>query len=334
MELLKSSIRVKDLEIKNRLVMPPMATAKADKDGKVTKDILDYYDEKSKGGYIGLIISEHSYVSKEGKAGDGQISISKDEDIEGLRKLVKCVHDNGSKIIAQINHAGSATTKEITGLDQYTSSSIFNPKRKFSDDLPKEMNSSDIDKVVKDFSDAARRAESAGFDGVEIHSAHGYLLNQFYSPLANKRTDEYSGKILNGRIRLHLRIIESVRKAVGEKFIVALRLGACDYIDGGSTAEDSVKAVKEFEKAGIDLIDISGGFCGYINPNSNEQGYFSEISAAIKKAASIPVILTGGIKDVRIAETMLKENKADMIGVGRAILADGKWAERAMKECK
>ncbi len=332
MKLLKSGIRIKDADIKNRLVMPPMATSKADKDGKITGDIIEYYDEKSKNGYIGLIISEHSYVSKEGKAGNGQISISKDEDIEGLKKLTKCIHDNGSKIIAQINHAGSATTREITGLEQYTSSAITNPKRKFSENPPKEMNLSDIEKVIKDFSSAAHRAESAGFDGVEIHSAHGYLLNQFYSPLTNIRTDEYSGKSLRGRIKLHLRIINAIKKEVGENFIVALRLGACDYIDGGSTIEDSVKAAEEFEKAGIDLIDISGGFCGYTNPNSNEQGYFSEISAEIKKAVSIPVILTGGIKDAGTAELLLKENKADMIGVGRAILADSKWAERAMKE--
>ena len=169
-----------------------------------------------------------------------------------------------------------------------------------------------------------------GFDGVEIHSAHGYLLNQFYSPLTNKRTDEYGSSNMNNRLRLHLEIIKSVRKVVGKEYPIALRLGACDYMDGGSTIEDGVEAAKILAEAKIDLLDISGGFCGYVRPQANNQGYFQELTIAIKKVVNIPVILTGGITDSIAAEELLQDNKADMIGVGRAILKDSSWAKEAI----
>lgn len=132
-----------------------------------------------------------------------------------------------------------------------------------------------------------------------------------------------------GRIKLHLDVIQTVREAVGKDYPIALRLGACDYIPGGSTLQDSIAAAKEFEKAGIDLLDISGGFCGYINPYSKEQGYFSEITEELKKHISIPIILTGGIVDAAAAEKLLLENKTDLVGVGRAILKNSDRAKNA-----
>lgn len=338
MRLLNTGIKIKNMELKNRLVMPPMAISKADESGKATAKTFDYYEEKSAGGYIGLIIAEHSYVSPEGKAGKGQLSISDDSDIQGLQEIVSIVHKNDTKIMAQINHAGGATTPNVTGLAQLSASAVRMPKgsmtaprEKLTIPLPKEMTVSDIKKVVEDFTKAALRAKAAGFDGVEIHSAHGYLLNQFYSPLTNKRRDEYTGNTISGRIKLHLEIIDAIREAVGTDYPLALRLGACDYMAGGSTIEDSILAVREFEKAGIDCIDISGGFCGYINPTSHKPGYFDELSKAIKDSVSIPVVLTGGIVDAETVEMLLKQEKADLIGVGRAILKDSAWAKKAMQ---
>lgn len=337
MELLNKSIKIKNMELRNRLVMPPMAISKADEKGRATSKTLDYYDEKSAGGYIGLIIAEHCYVNQEGKASRGQLSIAADSDIEGLQQIVSLVHKNGTKIMAQINHAGAAATRDVTGTDQVSVSAIRMPEGSLTAPrgnetapMPKEMDLSDIRKVIDDFTKAAVRAKTAGFDGVEIHSAHGYLLNQFYSPLMNKRMDAYNGNTIDGRIKLHLDIIGSIREAVGNDYPIALRLGACDYMDGGSTIEDSIVAVKAFEKAGIDLIDISGGFCGYINPNSRKQGYFDEISKLVKEQVSIPVILTGGIVEAESAEVLLEQGAADFIGVGRAILKDSSWAKRAM----
>lgn len=325
------------MELKNRLVMPPMARSQADENGKVTSKTLDYYREKSAGGYIGLIIVEHSFVSQEGKAGKGQLSISDDSDISGLQEVVSMVHKNGTKIMAQISHAGAATTTEVTGVEQLSASavrmprdSMTAPRETMTTPLPKEMGPADIKKVVDDFAKAALRAKTAGFDGVEIHSAHGYLLNQFYSPLTNKRSDEYTGNTLCGRIKLHLEIIQAIRETVGKDYPLALRLGACDYMTGGSTIEDSIPAAKKFENAGIDLIDISGGFCGYRNPTSRKPGFFDELSEPIKANISIPVILTGGITTPETAEILLEQNKADLIGVGRAILKDNQWARKAM----
>ncbi len=327
MGILNRPIKVGKLELKNRLVMPPMATSKATETGTVTQQLYDYYNEKSAGGYIGLIITEHFYVSIEGKAGKGQVSIANDSDVSGLEKLVKVIHENGSKAMAQISHAGGATKTEITGKSVLGASAVAMPR---TGNMPLEMTKQDIAKVIDDFAAAAVRAKLAGFDGVEIHSAHGYLLNQFFSPLTNKRIDEYRGDTISGRIKLHLEIIQAIRHAVGQDYPIALRLGACDYVVGGTTKEDSILAAEEFEKAGIDLIDISGGFCGYINPTSHKQGYFDELSKAIKDNVSIPVILTGGIVDAETAEILLEQKKADLIGVGRAILKDSKWAEKAI----
>lgn len=328
MNIFNTSFEIKNIKLNNRLVMPPMATSKSSTDGKATQELFDYYDEKSKGGYIGLIITEHAYVTLEGKASIGQLSISDNSNIEPLKKLVSVIHQNGSKVIAQINHAGAKTKKEITG--SVPKGPSIN-KVIGTDYYSKEMTIEDIKNVIEYFKKAALRVKETGFDGVEIHSAHGYLLNQFFSPLTNKREDEYNGNSINGRIKLHLEIIKAVREAVGNDFIVALRLGACDYIQGGTTIEDSITAVKEFQKAGIDFVDISGGICGYINPYNDEQGYFREITKAIKENINIPVILTGGITDAFAAEEILKNKEADLIGVGRAILKDSKWAENAVK---
>ena len=325
--MIHTPIQVNQLELKNRLVMPPMATSKASDDGKVTKQICDYYHEKSTGGYIGLIITEHSYVSQEGKASKGQMAIACDEDIEGLRQLTECVHKNGSKVMAQISHSGGATKSEITGMPVLGPSQVKMPR---SNAIPVEMSLADIGKVVNDFAAAAERTKKAGFDGVEIHSAHGYLLNQFYSPLTNRRTDSYCGQTIHGRLKLHLEIIHAVRDTVGREYPIALRLGACDYMEGGTTLQDSVLAAPILEQAGIDLLDISGGLCGYIRPGATEQGYFSELSEAVKKVVKIPVLLTGGIVDVNMAQWLLEHGKGDLIGVGRAILKDSLWAQKAM----
>lgn len=319
------------LPLKNRLIMPPMATAKCDENGNPGKDLFNYYDEKSRGGYISLIIIEHSYISQQGKASEGQLSAADDSLIDSLKKLSGTIHKNGSKVVMQINHSGSAAKKEITGMDAVAPSAVVNPRLKGM--VPRELTKAEIKAIIEEFKAAAYRVKTAGFDGVEIHSAHGYLLNQFLSPLTNKRTDEYGGNIF-GRIKIHLEVIKAVREAVGEDFPILLRLGASDYMEGGTVIEDSKLAAVEFEKSGVDIIDISGGFCGFAGSGTGEQGYFSELSEAIKKVVSVPVILTGGITEVQAAEKLLADAKADLIGVGRAILSDSYWAKNAVESLK
>ncbi|WP_326907944.1 NADH:flavin oxidoreductase [Sedimentibacter sp. MB31-C6] len=319
------------INLKNRLVMPPMATAKAYNDGRISQDILNYYDEKSKGGYISLIIIEHSFISEDGKASLNQLSIADDSLINDLKKLSKIIHKNGSKAVMQINHAGSLARNEVNE-NPVGPSAILNP-RKLTGIMPRELTKDEIKEIINSFKKSASRVKEAGFDGVEIHSAHSYLLNQFISPMTNKRNDEYGGNI-QGRIKIHLEVIKAVREAVGEEFPVVIRLGATDDNTVGLTLDDAVEAALSFEKAGVDMVDISGGMCGYILQNSNEQGYFSTQSYEIKKAVKIPVILTGGVTDPVSAERLLEDEKADFIGVGRAILKDSLWAKNAVEKLR
>jgi 2,4-dienoyl-CoA reductase-like NADH-dependent reductase (Old Yellow Enzyme family) len=191
----------------------------------------------------------------------------------------------------------------------------------------------EISKIVHLFAAAAGRVKAAGFDGVELHSAHGFLLNQFFSPLTNQRHDEYGGEIIN-RIRIHLEIVRAVREVVGPDYPVFVRLGASDYCANGVTIDDSVVAAPNLEAAGVDALDVSGGFCGFNIPGTSGQGYFAPLTEALRQAATMPVVLTGGIKDARTADRLLQEGKADLIGVGRAIMADSFWAKREMEALK
>jgi len=323
-------LQVGTLTLSNRLIMPPMATSKAEPDGKVSQAVLDYYAEKSAGGYLSLIIIEHSFIMPQGKASLQQLSAADDSVIEGLRELVAVIHRNGSKAVMQLNHAGSAANEEITGSTPVAPSAVKNPRQ---GTMPRELTLEGISDLIEAFKNAARRTKEAGFDGVEIHSAHGYLLNQFFSPLTNKRTDEYGGNVHN-RIRLHLQVIEAVRVEVGADFPILLRLGASDYTEGGTSLEDSQIAAQAFEKAGVNILDISGGFSGFNVPNLTGQGFFAPLSAAMKEVVSIPVILTGGITEAQAAERLLEEGKADLIGVGRAVLKDSQWAKQAIESLR
>jgi len=332
MAKLLEPIKAGKLELKNRLVMPPMATSAANEDGSVSNGILDYYDEKSKGGCFGLIIIEHSYIALQGKASEKQISVADDTMIPGLRELSATIHKNGSKAVMQLNYSGSMGNPAITGLRTLGPSTVVNPRSSVGA-MPREMNHNDIRRITKEFVDAANRVKEAGFDGVEIHSAHGYLLNQFYSPVTNKRTDEYGGNLKN-RIRFHMEVIMAIQEALGEDYPILLRLGASDHREDGTNVNHSIEAAIEFKKAGVDIIDISGGLSGFILPDNTEQGYFRDLSSKIKKHVDIPVILTGGITDPAAADRLLQEGSADLIGVGRAVLKDSSWAQKAIEELK
>lgn len=322
--LINRPLEINHKTLRNRIVMPPMATGKAVA-GAPSEPQISYYRARAKA--TAMIIVEHEYVSPEGMASKGQLSMADDSVIEGYRKLTAAVHEEGALILAQISHAGGVArdTEETTIAP---SPIVIRP------DLPepKEMTTEDISRVIRAFTDAAVRAQKAGFDGVEIHAAHGYLLNQFYSPLTNHRTDDYTGSTMEGRTRLHTEIIRSVRKTVGDDFIVALRFGACDYMEGGSEIKDISSAARIFEQAGIDLLDISGGHCIYTVKGKTEPGWFSELSKPAKQAVTIPVMLTGGIKTGDDAERLLKEQAADLIGVGRSMMRDAEWTQKALAE--
>lgn len=331
MSLLKEPLDIKNLHLKNRLIMPPMATSKSNA-GSVSDELLAYYDDKTKDQALALVITEHAYVSKEGQAGPNQLSISKDEDIPGLRRLAQTIHHNNTLAIAQISHAGMKAKLSSPGLEIAGPSNTCPDAPGFMNRDIHVLDPDEIQTIIRQFGDAACRVKEAGFDGVEIHAAHGYLLNQFYSPLTNQRNDEYTGKTLEGRTRLIHEIVAEIKSRTGKDYPVFLRLGACDYMKDGTSVQDSVKAALEFEKDGIDVLDVSGGLCFYNNPTSTRPGYFSDASRPIHEALQIPVILTGGIKTACQAKQMLEENNATLIGVGRAVLKDSRWPAKALAE--
>ena len=313
---------------RTRIVMPPIATYQSTEDGKVTEPMLSYYGARAKNKNVGIVVTEHSFIAAGGKAKARQLAISSDEDIDGLRSLVDVIHEGGALAIAQLNHAGSAAPSEVTGGKAVSASSVVLPTHPMMGDgtAPLEMDQAMIDEVVRLFAAAAVRAQAAGYDGAEIHSAHAYLLNQFYSPLTNHRTDEYGGS-LEKRLRIHREVLEAVRCAVGEDFILSVRLGGCDYMDGGSTIDDSVYAAKVLEESGADMISLSGGMCRYTRAGHGEAGYFQDMSKAVRAAVSIPVLLTGGVKSLSDAEDLLANGAADLIGVGRELMKDPCWGE-------
>lgn len=318
-------ITIQNVTLANRLVMPPMATAKADEKDCMTDEACSYYHERAKYSKIGLIITEHSYIHLQGKAHPGQTSIASDDVIPSLQRLTESIHQEGVKVFAQLSHAGSAALSKTTGQPPIAPSAIYHPKQR--EELPAEMTLHQIQQVTEWFAQAALRAKRAGFDGVEIHSAHGYLLNQFFSPLANQRTDEYGPQSVENRVRFHREVIQAVRQAVGEEFAIALRLGGCDYEAGGSTVEDCVEACRLLEQSGVDLFDLTGGMNGFVRPGHSEAGYFQDMSVPVKQAVHVPVLLTGGITTPAQAEELLEEGCADLIGVGRALFKNAHWAD-------
>jgi NADPH2 dehydrogenase len=326
---LLAPLTTRNLHLHNRLVLPPMATSKANADGSMSDALLAYYDEKSRDGAFGLIITEHCYVTRQGMNRVGQPSIADDGTIGGWRRLTDAIHANGSKVAMQINHCGGACSAEATGLEVVGPSDVAVPLGR--DEAVRPLTREEIATIVGQFADAARRVKAAGFDGVEIHAAHGYLLTQFFSPLTNRRTDEYGGDV-PGRIRIHLEVIRAVRASVGDDFPVLLRLGARDYIEGGTTLADSQAAAVEFEHSGVDILDVTGGLSGYTVPGHDEPGWFAELSEGLKAVVSIPVILTGGVTEPEHAEALLVAGSADLIGVGRAVLKDPDWARNAVRE--
>ncbi|HZK43275.1 MAG TPA: NADH:flavin oxidoreductase [Syntrophomonadaceae bacterium] len=334
-----SSISLKGLYLKNRLVMPPMALDIASESGEVTEKIIEHYRSRAKMGDAkqspGLIIVEHTYVSPEGIAHPNQLGIYDDFLIPGLQRLVEAIHETGVPVGIQLSHAGARGLKQSQGpssiplpfLKRFNRGGDSENAQKIN--IPTQLENEDISKIVKDFAQGAERAQKAGFDMIDIHGAHGYLLNQFFSPLTNHRSDGYGGHLYN-RMRFPLEVFAAIRTTVGADYPIFYRLGADDRISGGNTIEDGIKAAVILEKSGVDCLDLSGGVGGYIK--NGPEGFFSYMAEAVKEHTSLPVLLTGGIKTGHFANQLVSKGHADLVGVGRAILADPTWVNRAWLE--
>jgi len=313
-------IRINTLEIKNRIFMPPMCTAYATIRGEVTDRLIAYYVERAKGG-VGLINVEFTSISPVGKVFEHMPGIYDDDLIPGLEKLVDAVHEAGAKVAVQIAHAGRRTHSMVTGETPVAPS----PLPRHNGEVPRELTIDEIQDLIEAFGSAAVRAKKAGFDAVMIHMAHGYLINEFFSPISNKRQDRYGGD-LEGRSRFAIEVLRKVREKVGGDFPVTCRLCGDEFVPGGFDLNQSKQVAKKLEENGIDAIDVSAGTheTGHIisAPSSIPPGFLAHLSRGIKEVVQVPVGIVGRINDAVLAEKILAEGKANFVSMGRALIAD------------
>lgn len=314
------------MKVKNRIVMPPMVTNFCEGDGSVNDRYVAYMRARAKGG-VGLIITEATYVHPSGKGFPYGLGNYKDELVPALKRLTDAVHEEGGKIAMQLFHCGRQGMEAVTGIKLIAPSPIPCP---FCGEPPKEMTGEDIRMIVAAFGDAAARAKEAGFDAVEVHGAHGYLLCQFLSPYSNHRSDEYGGSLAN-RARFPLEVVKHVRERVGGDYPMLYRMSAEEYVSGGLTLEDTGPYARMLVENGIDAIHVTGGVyesaAMIIQPAAISQGVYVENAAAIKKAigGAIPVIVAGRLKDPDVIMDILESEKADLVSTGRALLADPEY---------
>jgi 2,4-dienoyl-CoA reductase-like NADH-dependent reductase (Old Yellow Enzyme family) len=322
-----SPLPVKQLTFRNRIVMPPMGMNQADERGAVTEAHMQHYASRAAAG-VGLVIVEHTYIRPGGQASQGQLGIYDDALILGLRRLAEAIKAQGSLAVLQITHGGGRATRAITGSQPLAPSDGIIPPRGV--EPARALTIPEMEDIVQAFAAAARRAVQAGFDGVEVHGAHGYLLSEFLSPLVNRRTDEYGGSLAN-RLRMPLRVVEAVHRVVDAGHLLLYRLGADDLVPGGLTQAEGCQAAHSLAAAGVDVLDVSGGLGGDEPPGWDgvSQGYFVPMAAAVRAAAGVPVIGVGGIKDPRAADRIIRAGQVDLVAVGRAMLTNPHWAAEA-----
>ena len=323
-------IQIGSMELRNRIVMPPMGTNFANENGVVTQRLIDYYVERAK-GRAGFIIVEATCVeSLLGKFGAHQVSIDADKYLPELADLVEAVHLHGAKIAVQLHHAGRQTTLEATeGRTPVSSSNVPYIDNYISPGSivcrPRSLKLKEIGELVEKFGEGARRAKSLGFDAVEIHGAHGYLVAQFLSPFANKRTDKYGGSF-DGRLRFAVEVVKCVRAKVGADYPISFRISADEFIKGGITLGLAKKIAVRLQDAGINVIHVSGSLAETEHmcegPMSLERGYMVHLAEGIKKVVNIPVIAVGRINDPEFADRILQDGRADLVAMGRALIAD------------
>ncbi len=325
MPTLFSPLSFAGLTLRNRVAMPPMWSGKATEEGLVTPAIIDYHRVRAAAG-TALIIVEHAFVHPQGRHSGTQIGVHDDACVDGLARLCAAIRAEGAVACLQISHAGARASSRVTGLPVVAASPIATI-RENSPDAPAELTKAQIGEVIEAFAAAAARARAAGFDAVEFHAAHGFLLSQFLSPLTNCRTDEYGGDHAR-RSRIHLEVLAAIRQRAGNEFPVFVRLGMHDERPGGLTLAPACITASQLAAAGASLIDVSGGLAGSDDPGRGP-GYFVGYAEALKEVVDVPVLVAGGISDPRMADLIIRSRRADIVGVGRAMLDDPGWTRAA-----
>ena len=329
-ELFKMSA-INSMKLDNRFVRSATWEGMASEDGSCTVRLIALMEELAKGG-VGLIISGHAYVSREGQAGPWQLGIYSDELIPNLSKMTEAVHGQSGKIILQLAHAGFRAASDLTDMTPLGPSN----RKKEDETLCKEMTHSEIYHIVESFAKGAVRGQRSGFDGVQIHAAHGYLLSQFLSPFYNKRKDEYGGSIEN-RARIVLEVLGAIREKVGDQFPVLIKINSEDFVEGGLNVKEMIQVATMLEKAGIDAIELSGGTVdsgkfipvrpGKINSEEKEV-YYREAAKRYKEKISVPLVLVGGIRSYSVAEQFVKTGLADYISLSRPFIRESHLIKR------
>lgn len=320
-------LTVKQMTIKNRIIMPPMGTNFGGQNGEFEETHIKYYEQRAKGG-TGLIIIENACVDFPlGSNGTTQIRINHDCFIPALHKLTERLHRYGTCVAIQINHAGASAVPDRIGTTPVSSS---DRPSKIGGAIPRPLTKEEIEEISDKYAKAAKRAQIAGFDAVEIHGGHSYLISQFLSPVYNHRTDEFGGSVEN-RCRFARMIIDKVRAEVGPMFPIIFRLSADELVEGGNTLEDSLE-ILEYLNDEIDIYNVSAALNDSVHYQIDamhlEDGWRAYMSEAVKNKFNKPTITTGNIRTPQVAEDILELGKADLIGMGRGLIADPNWVNK------
>lgn len=324
MSRLFEKTEIRGMSLRNRFVRSATWEGMAKEDGACTPRLVEMMARLAE-GRVGLIITSHTYVRKDGQAGDWQLGIYKDELISGLKEMVDAVHGRGGTIVAQLAHSGFFANPKLTG----TTPLALSQAESFAKSPRQILEPQDIRGIAEAFARAGIRARDAGFDGVQIHAAHGYLLSQSLSPAFNKRTDAYGGPVKN-RARFLLEVLEALRKALGPDFPILIKMNSRDFLEGGLELEDSLKVGRMLQDKGIDAIELSGGtfVSGELTPSrtkissEEKEAYFRDAAKRFKKALSVPLILVGGIRSPDLAERLIEEGYADYISMSRPFVRE------------
>ena len=322
-----SSYRFKNGKIaRNRVVVPPMASQTANREGYVTARTVDHYSSLASSG-AGLVFVEYSNIHLSGKGEENQLAADNDDKIPGLKMLASVIQKSGALAGLQLVHVGGKTTTQLTQGPLMAPSSIAVPVKGWQPELPHAMTTEEIESWIQWFLQSAKRASIAGFDVVELHAAHGYGLNQWLSPITNQRQDEFGGSIVN-RAKLLFKIVTAIKNHIPD-LLVAVRLPAQDHFIGGLSTNEMVWVVKQLENLGVDLLDVSSGIGGWKRPEGHQgQGYLVPDAMLLKSNVSIAVIGVGGIETGLFIDELVSDQKVDFTAVGRAILSNpSSWGQ-------
>ncbi len=324
-------IKIKSMEVRNRLVMAPMGTNLGNQHGEPTPAMIHYYAARSRGG-VGLILTDDTTITSSALYHRKGLRLHEDSLIHSWKKLTQEVHLHGAKIAPQLVHPSFNAPSAFSGLQPVAASPI--PSRRYRE-VPRELTGEEIEEIIEQFAEASRRAQEAGCDAVQIHCAHmHHLLGSFLSPLYNKRTDAYGGS-LEGRLRLPLEVIRRIRSRVGPGFPILIRISGEEFLPGGQTIEESKTIAFHLVEAGVDAIQVSAGtgnnFWVVIPPTGTPEAPNAALAEQIKTEVNVPVICVGRIHHPWAAENLLKNGQADMVAMGRALLADPELPNKAAR---